>query len=156
MVEKAYVPNTGGAGKKRGGLSQQLSVRKLHDDGLACQVNLHPNGVKTSLEGLFGGKAGGRAKAWIERDNGEIEDLGVGGSIQLTNSNHRANLRLPGGSGYGNPWARDYDDIQRDLIEEMVSPEAVRRDYGCVLDGDNVIDRAASNNLRAGATISPN
>ena len=154
VIEKAYVPNTGGAGEKRGGLSQQLSVRKLHNDGLACQVNLHPNGVKTSLEGLFGGKAGGRAKAWIERDNGEIEDLGVGGSVQLTDTNHRAKLRLPGGSGFGNPWARAYDDIQRDLIEEMVSPDAACQNYGCVLDENNLIDRAASDDLRASAVSS--
>ena len=86
--------------------------------------------------------------------NGEIEDLGVGGSVQLTDANHRAKLRLPGGSGFGNPWARAYDDIQRDLIEEMVSPDAACQNYGCVLDENNLIDRAASDDLRASAISS--
>ena len=61
----------------------------------------------------------------------------------------RAHLRLAGGAGYGDPFARSYRAVQRDLDQGFVSHEAAERDYGCVVGTDGCIDEAASDRRRA-------
>ena len=38
-----------------------------------------------------------------------------------------------GGGGYGNPLERDPEMVERDVIEEYVSIEAAKKDYGVVI-----------------------
>jgi 5-oxoprolinase (ATP-hydrolysing) len=151
VEEKSFIADSGGPGRKRGGLSQSIVTRKLLADQQPCQVGLYPNGVHVSIDGLFGGGAGMRASAAVSEPNGERRDLGVGGLSQLVSVDQRATLVLAGGSGYGDPLTRDYDDIQNDLDAGFVSPEGARRDYGCVVGADGIIDRAASDRLRTDA-----
>ncbi len=148
VMEKALVPDSGGPGTHRGGLSQQLVTRKRDDDGLRCQVGLYPNGVTTAIDGLFGGGPGMLARAWISGGNGAVHDMGVGGLGYLDAIDQRASIRLAGGSGFGNPMSRDYDAVQQDLDAGYVTPEGARRDYGCVVLGCGTIDREASDRLR--------
>ena len=44
--------------------------------------------------------------------------------------------RPPGGGGYGNPYERDVARVEADILDEYVSPEAARRDYGVVWDSE--------------------
>ena len=39
-------------------------------------------------------------------------------------------LRLAGGSGYGNPYKRQIEEIQQDLKEEYISLKKAIKDYG--------------------------
>ena len=148
VEEKALVPDSGGPGRKRGGLSQRITTRKLLADAMPCQVGLYPNGVKAPIAGLFGGEPGMPGKAELVAPNGDNRDLGVGGVNQLTSTEQRARLVLAGGSGFGDPRQRDYDDVQRDLDEGYITSEGARRDYGCVVDPAGRIDHAGSNRLR--------
>lgn len=45
VVEKAYLPDTGGPGAFRGGLGQRIRLRKLFDDGLPLNAACYPEGV---------------------------------------------------------------------------------------------------------------
>ena len=148
VIEKSLVPDSGGPGRSRGGLSQLVITRKLEDDGLHCQVGLYPNGVKVPMDGLFGGGAGLRARAWVTDADGVEHDVGVGGLRQLRTPAQQAAIRLAGGSGFGDPLARAYDAVQRDLDAGFVSPDGARRDYGCVVNAAGRIDIAASDRLR--------
>src|SRR4029079_1763055 len=58
VMEKAYVPDSGGPGRHRGGLGQVVSVRKLENDGLPTLASVYPEGVGIEVQGLFGGQAG--------------------------------------------------------------------------------------------------
>ena len=118
------------------------------DDASSCQVGLYPNGVLTDIDGLFGGRPGQRARAWVEHADGPIEDLGVGGLVQFCSAAPRAHLRLAGGAGYGDPHLRSYRAVQRDLDQGFVSREAAERDYGCIVGTDGRIDEAASDRRR--------
>jgi N-methylhydantoinase B len=42
-------------------------------------------------------------------------------------------LNLPGGGGYGDPFARDPELVRQDVIAGYVSPEAAARDYGVMV-----------------------
>ncbi len=148
VVEKAFIADSGGPGRKRGGLAQIVSTRKLLDDGEPCQVGLYPNGVKAPMAGLFGGKPGRSGSAHVTDKDGTEENLGVGALTKLTRTDQRADLLLAGGSGFGNPWTRSYDEVQHDLDEGYISADGARQDYGCVVGEENQIERGASDALR--------
>ncbi|MCH7942431.1 MAG: hydantoinase B/oxoprolinase family protein [Proteobacteria bacterium] len=151
VIEKAFIPDSGGAGRRRGGLGQIIVVRKLLDDDHPCQVGLYPNGVMATMPGLFGGKGGSRAQALVSNGDAGVKNLGIGGLTQLTATGQRAELSLAGGAGYGDPLARLYDDVQADLDEGYVSAEGAERDYCCIIDNQGLIDRDASDRLRGRA-----
>ena len=58
-------------------------------------------------------------------------------------------VRLAGGSGYGDPLERPISLVQADFDSGYVSAEGAARDYGCVLGADGLIDAAATAALRA-------
>ncbi len=153
--EKAFVADSGGPGRQRGGLGQVISARKLDDDGRPCQVGLYPMGVLRPVPGLFGGRPGGRAGGRTSRPGGEVRDVGVGALSVLETPAEYAELRVAGGSGFGDPLERPFEAVQRDLDAGYVTAEGARRDYGCVVGGDGTIDRAASERLRADRAARP-
>ena len=152
VLEKAFVTDSGGPGRQRGGLGQVISARKLDDDGQPCQVGLYPMGVLRPVPGLFGGKPGGRASGRVSRPGRDVHDVGVGALSVLETPAEYAELRVAGGSGFGDPQERPFEAVQRDLDAGYVTAEGARRDYGCVVGDDGLIDRAASERLRAGRT----
>jgi hypothetical protein len=57
--------------------------------------------------------------------------------------------RPPGGAGYGNPYVRDVKLVEGDILDEYISPEAARRDYGVVWDEKlEKVDMEATRKLR--------
>jgi N-methylhydantoinase B len=66
----------------------------------------------------------------------------------------RYEYRYGGGGGWGDALARDPQAVLDDVLDEYVSMEGARRDYGVVLTGtlealDLAIDHAATAALRA-------
>jgi N-methylhydantoinase B len=62
-------------------------------------------------------------------------------------------VRTAGGGGWGNPLERDPEKVRMDVIEEFISPEAARREYGVVLKPGNhpyfyEVDAKATKKLR--------
>ena len=155
VLEKAFVADSGGPGRQRGGLGQVIAARKLENDGKSCQVGLYPNGVLRPVAGLFGGRPGGRAGGLVGRSDGATEDVGLGALSVLETAAEHAELRVAGGSGFGDPLTRPFEAVQRDLDADHVTEEGARRDYGCIVGADGTIDRAASERLRADRTGRP-
>ena len=150
VLEKNYVPDTGGPGRHRGGLGQIVRVRKLHDDGRPALAGLHPDGVLTRTAGLFGGREGGPVRGVTRDAAGEVvKDHGIGGLVTLTRPDEILEVQLAGGSGYGDPLDRPVDDVQRDLDHGYVTPEGTARDFGCVVGPSGRIDPEATAALRA-------
>ena len=53
VLEKAYLPDSGGPGRHRGGLGQRVRIRKLEDDGQTTLVSVYPEGVNNLDAGSF-------------------------------------------------------------------------------------------------------
>ena len=155
VLEKAFLTDSGGPGRQRGGLGQVISARKLDDDGEPCQVGLYPSGVLKPVPGLFGGQPGGRASGHVGRFDGPMRDVGVGALSVMKTTGEYAELRVAGGSGFGDPLERPIEAVQRDLDAGYVTAEGARRDYGCVVGTDGLIDRLASERLRTGRRTAP-
>jgi N-methylhydantoinase B len=60
-------------------------------------------------------------------------------------------VRTGGGGGWGDPFERDPELVRADVLEELVSREAAREQYGVVLRDDLTIDEAETNALRSSA-----
>ena len=122
VIEKAYVPDSGGPGRHRGGLGQRVSVRKLDDDGLPTLASVYPEGVGIEVPGLFGGKPGRSARGVVRDASGAIiQDCGTGELVSTTTEQEIVEVCLSGGSGFGSPFERPLSLIARDLAEGYVT-----------------------------------
>jgi N-methylhydantoinase B len=126
MVERfELVPDTGGAGRRRGGLATRKDYR------LTSDIDFRPHGDRHKFApwGLSGGMPGGRGRFWYERGGEEVTLPSKGSAIPLLAGDLLC-IQTPGGGGYGDPAARDPEMIDADVLEEKVSAEAAARDYG--------------------------
>jgi 5-oxoprolinase (ATP-hydrolysing)/N-methylhydantoinase A len=153
VAEKAYVPDSGGPGRHRGGLGQRVCVRKLDGDGLPTLASVYPEGVGIAVPGLFGGKPGRSALGVVRDAAGTIiKDCGTGELVSTTTDREIVEVCLSGGSGFGSPFERPLTAIARDLVEGYITPEAASRDYGVVIGADGRLDLAKSAERRQPGT----
>ncbi|MCC7425787.1 MAG: hydantoinase B/oxoprolinase family protein [Alphaproteobacteria bacterium] len=153
VLEKAFAPDSGGAGRFRGGLGQYIRVRRWKADDGQTLVNVYPEGVGVANTGLFGGQPGGAVRAMLlDRAENVLKDYGEGTLETLGSTEHIIEVRVGGGAGYGPPKERPLAALQRDIDEEYVSVEAARRDYGCVVGSNGRIDGTATERARQAAT----
>jgi N-methylhydantoinase B/oxoprolinase/acetone carboxylase alpha subunit len=141
LVErKELIPDSGGAGRHRGGLGQRVQVRKLYDDGQQALVSLHPQGIEVETGGHFGGRAG-RLAAIRLADGGSVRDhAALGGLADLRRASQLLTIELAGGSGYGDAGERPVTEVQRDLDEGLVTEEGLDL-YGCRVLPDGRVAR---------------
>ncbi len=131
VIEKSLVRDSGGPGRQRGGLGVRTRLRKLYDDGLPMLVSVYPEGVGVASPGLFGGRPGGGVRGVVLDPQGAVvHDCGTGELVTLTATDRIVEVQLAGGSGYGDPMARERALVEQDVADDMVSPDAARREYG--------------------------
>jgi 5-oxoprolinase (ATP-hydrolysing) len=134
LVEgKELIPNSGGAGRHRGGLGQRVRVRKLYEDGNPVLMNLHPQGMLVDTPGLFGGRSGRRANVRLEENDDALEGMEVGSLAHLRRTSQLLTIELAGGSGYGAPEERPVEEVQRDIDEGLITEHDAAA-YGCEVD----------------------
>ncbi|XDB00400.1 hydantoinase B/oxoprolinase family protein (plasmid) [Sulfitobacter sp. LCG007] len=122
VLEKAFVPDSGGAGRNRGGLAQMIRFRKRDEDGLEMLVSVYPEGVDNPIDGLFGGRPGLGARGRIVSEDGSVlRDCGTGELVSLYRTGEVVELILGGGSGYGDPSERAPEALARDLKLGLVT-----------------------------------
>ena len=126
----SLAPDTGGAGRTRGGCGL---VRAYRIDAEVGLISCNLDRFKVPPYGLAGGKPAALSHAELVRaGTGRVEPLpskiaglkaGKGDIFRLTTA---------GGGGYGNPAEREQDAIRSDIENGYVTLEAARRDYGYV------------------------
>jgi len=117
---KELVVDSGGAGRRRGGLGQRVRIRSLAERPIT--ISLLTDRIEHAPEGTLGG-APGRPGAifhsrlpWVDPKGQHVL---LPGDV-LT-------LETPGGGGHGDPAERDESAVARDLREGKVSPERSTR-----------------------------
>jgi 5-oxoprolinase (ATP-hydrolysing)/N-methylhydantoinase A len=132
VTEKAYLPDSGGAGAYRGGLGQRLRMRKLYDDGLPMQVGLFPESPDMAVEGLFGGAPGNGAGGRIlDAEGHEIYNVGDGELVRVTRIDRLVEISINGGSGYGDPRLRAPEAVATDIRLGYVTQAAAAAGSPC-------------------------
>jgi N-methylhydantoinase B len=125
--EYALVPDSGGAGRQRGGLGIARQIRATRD-GVVFSVR--SDGHVLGAPGLAGGKEGGTAR--LVRNAGTVREVELSSktaSIVLA-TGETIRLETPGGGGLGDPAERDPAALAADLRGGKLSPAGARQQYG--------------------------
>ncbi|HTM06768.1 MAG TPA: hydantoinase B/oxoprolinase family protein [Verrucomicrobiae bacterium] len=123
MRRRELWPDSGGAGKQRGGLGQ-LTEFSRRGEG-RWSVSPIVDRTKYPAPGLLGGRSGMAGEFVL--NNGARPNPKSQIDLDDRQSVH---LNLPGGGGYGEPFERDPEVVRRDVIDGYVTPEAAARYYG--------------------------
>jgi N-methylhydantoinase B len=133
---KELRPNSGGAGKHRGGLGQFMEVgaREGHEFDIQAMLDR----VEHPARGRRGGQSG--APTTIARDDGTAMK---GKGKQFVPHGRKVVMAFPGGAGYGDPAERDIKSIRRDLANGYITADFAREHYDMApSDIEEVLDRA--------------
>ncbi len=146
VLDYEFVPDTGGAGKFRGGMSQRKTWRMLADEGI-LQVRADRQAFRPY--GLYGGGPG--MPGLNVMDPGLNTEEKLHAKITMTLKKGKIfRHELPGAGGWGPALDRELDAVARDLRDELVTTEGAARDYGVVAAGDPpMVDVVATEALRA-------
>ncbi|MEN8840768.1 MAG: hydantoinase B/oxoprolinase family protein [Octadecabacter sp.] len=120
---KELRPDSGGAGKQRGGLGQFMEVgaREGHEFDFQAMLDR----VDHPARGRRGGQHG--APTTIEQDDGTPMR---GKGKQFVAHGRHVLMAFPGGAGYGDATKRDPDMVKRDLARGYISTVSAAKDYG--------------------------
>jgi N-methylhydantoinase B len=138
---KELKPESGGAGRTRGGVGQVMEIATKGD--LEFAVNASFDRIAHAPKGREGGLTG--ANGVVALRSGRT--LRVKG-YQVIPDGDRLILELPGGGGMGDPAARDAVLVARDVRDGLVSLENARDLYRVVVSAEGVVDEAATAALR--------
>jgi len=118
------LPDSGGAGRWRGGLAIEREYETLSDSLLSLWFER----TRTPGLGILGGSTGSTPRVLI--NPGSESERSVLKVSSLPVSSHTiVNIRTGGGGGYGNPAERDPAKIEEDLADGYVTLKAVKSDY---------------------------
>lgn len=119
------IPDTGGAGRFRGGCGMRKDIEVLLDD---TTLTLLGDRHDTPPWGLFGGGPGATAQTLLIRD-GETVALGSK-EVCTLRAGDVLSFRLSGAGGYGDVAERDPEKVREDVRQGYVTPEAAVAVYG--------------------------
>lgn len=136
---------SGGPGRWRGGLSVELtfSARIPGTQVLGRGADRY----RFVPWGLFSGNAGAAARTVLNFGRPNARDLGRIDVITLEEGDTITFLS-PGGGGYGSPLERAVEQVRSDVVNDFLTVEAARRDYGVVIRPDGLVDTSATSRLR--------
>jgi N-methylhydantoinase B len=150
VVRYGFVPDSGGAGRFRGGLAFTREWRLLADEAV---VTVRSDRRYHPPYGVAGGQPGRPSNNLLRTAAGErvLPPMPMEGlKLRRGDSFHHDGA---GGGGYGDPFIRDPALVLEDVLDEKVSIEAARRDYGVAIDPVALaVDTTETTRLRAART----
>jgi len=126
-----YRTDSGGAGQWRGGCGSHY----IKEVRVPSSVYTYVVGMRYPMPGIAGGGPGapnkltlryGSPEAFVVKHTADWEPMEAGDKI---------NFDYGGGGGWGDPLERPAAAVLDDVLDEYVSVEGARRDYGVVLMG---------------------
>ena len=125
LVERlALAIDSGGPGRRRGGLGYDKRIRLLRDAAFVSTADR----ARLGCYGVAGGAAGLPYEASVDGRPlpGMNDDVPLPAGTLLR-------LRTTGGGGWGDPFEREPELVLEDVLRGLVSVEAAERDYGVVI-----------------------
>jgi N-methylhydantoinase B len=127
LEEYCFVPDSGGAGRHRGGLGMARQIKVLADGTLfSARSDAHI----VSAPGVFGGKSSNVTRILRNPGTDREEVLHSKASGLVLAAGETIRVETLGAGGYGAPHERSLDLLAADLREGKVSQAAAELDYG--------------------------
>jgi N-methylhydantoinase B len=148
LVERfELIPDSGGAGRHRGGLGISRTTRALAN----MVVNSQSDRSKCPPWGLEGGgDATGNNVAFRVGGEWKTDFPNAKVLVAQLKTEDAWRINSGGGGGYGVPFERPAEDVAEDVRQGYVSVQAAADLYGVVVDSETFeIDRTATDKLRA-------
>lgn len=152
ILEYGIRPDSGGAGKWRGGVGVRLKFRIEAESGSVLGRGMER--FRFRPWGLVGGRPGAPMRVILnegtdsEVETGRIDMLKVKRGDTLT-------ILMPGGGGYGDPLERETALVLVDVESGFLSAEEARSSYGVVIR-DGACDAAATEAQRRMMRVNAN
>jgi N-methylhydantoinase B len=142
-----YATDSGGPGQWRGCPGSRV-VKRVR---APASVTTYMVGMKYPMMGIAGGRNGApnRLTLHLGTDGEELVRVMANGVPHA--AGEAFEYVYGGGGGWGDPFLRDPEKVRDDVLDELVSREAARRDYGVALVGDEdevEVDWEATRRLR--------
>jgi len=123
VVEKKELRmDSGGAGKFRGGLGQEVTIR--FDNEIPLTASFINERIKFPPLGREGGKPGIKGEILL---NGKA--MSSPKENKMIKKGDKLILKIPGGGGFGNPSQRDNAKIKEDILNGYISAEKAKLEY---------------------------
>lgn len=145
ITRYGLMPDTGGAGRWRGGLATVLEFQVFAPDSRVTARNRDRSRFRPW--GTLGGKSAGLSDMIVNPGTPLEQRLG---NIDYTvlQPGDVLHVHSAGGGGRGNPLIREPWRVAQDVARGYVTVDAAARDYGVVLS-EGALDDAATTALRA-------
>ncbi|HIO76076.1 MAG TPA: hypothetical protein EYG63_02660, partial [Gammaproteobacteria bacterium] len=168
FLYRKEVPDSGGAGKYRGGMSAE-SCFIPHNTESITQDTLSSGNATPTGTGMMGGYPGTTNEYKYKRNSDVLERIEAGQLVddisELKGEDVTLQLRqidfqqqpadvysvvCSAAGGFGDPLDRDTERVQVDIEENAVTVEAAREIYGVIVDPDTLeVNQDATCKLRA-------
>ncbi|MDQ7779137.1 MAG: hydantoinase B/oxoprolinase family protein [Planctomycetota bacterium] len=119
------IPDSGGAGKYRGGLAVRRDIRTLID---GMTFSRYGDRQEFAPWGIFGGKEGSKGVFYLNPDTPDKRRMKSKG-LDTLKKGDVVSLHLPGAGGYGDPAERDPAALERDIRDGKVTAAGAEQ-YG--------------------------
>ncbi len=148
LLEKhEYLTDSAGAGRFRGGLGVETRYRV---GGEGTQIVVFGDGDVEPAFGLFGGGDGTLNLIELRYPDGRVVRPASKDMVADVPAGTEYVQIAGGGGGHGPASGRPAETVATEVRDEIVSPEAARRDYGVVVDPETfAVDEEATRELRA-------
>jgi N-methylhydantoinase B len=145
-----YQPDSGGAGAFRGGCGSLYRKQVL----TPATVYTYVVGKKYPMPGIAGGHDGAANRLLVRAGGPNVREVGDLSERIRHEAGECYEYFYGGGGGWGDPLDRPAEKVLDDVLDEYVSVEGARRDYGVVLTGSLedltlAIDHPATERLRS-------
>lgn len=139
---KELRPDSGGAGRFRGGLGQVFELGAENDAPFVVLAMF--DRCHNPPWGRQGGREGTAGQLLLKEARTALKPKGE----QLVPAGEHLLLELPGGGGLGDPFERAPDSVLRDVRDGYVSRDKARELYGVVIDAQGRLDEVATRAIR--------
>ncbi len=138
------VPDSGGPGKYRGGLSIRKDIQALKPVIFAAHSDRH----RIPPWGLKGGLPGGCGRFLLNPKSPEEKTIPSKISEILVDEGEVISIRTAGGGGFGSPLERDPELVAYDCLQGKASYQEARDRYRVALTEDGAVDQKTTSALR--------
>ena len=130
ITSYAFVQNSGGPGRMRGGAALQRGYRLLADEG---DLIMRSDRRKVTPYGLSGGLSGTPSWNIVNRDAGQqLLPVCPMESVPMRRGDEFVHIQA-GAGGFGDPLERQPEKVLRDVENELITPEYAADVYGIVI-----------------------